>query len=57
MSKAIEELKSGLKVGHVALGLYGKSQGTVKQEVHDGDTITVRAEGNFGIRFLGGGRG
>lgn len=53
MSKAIEELKSGLKVGHLALGLYGAKQGTVKQEVHDGDTITVRALGNFGTRFLG----
>jgi endonuclease YncB( thermonuclease family) len=53
MSKAIEELRSGMKVGHVALGLYGAKQGTIKQQVHDGDTITVRALGNFGTRFLG----
>lgn len=52
MSKAIEQLKS-LTVGHVSLGLHGGSVGTVKQQVHDGDTINVKAIGNFGVRFLG----
>lgn len=53
MSKAIEQLKSGITVGYAALGLRGGVSGSVRQEVHDGDTINVRAVGNFGIRFLG----
>lgn len=57
MAKAIEEFQlSGgrtLTVGHFGLGMQGQSVGTVKQEVHDGDTINVRAQGNFGVRFLG----
>ncbi|NJM75648.1 MAG: hypothetical protein HC852_07530 [Acaryochloridaceae cyanobacterium RU_4_10] len=57
MAKAIEEFQlSGgrtLTVGHFGLGMQGKSVGSVKQEVHDGDTINVRALGNFGVRFLG----
>jgi endonuclease YncB( thermonuclease family) len=53
MSKAIEQLKSGITVGYAALGLRGGVSGSVRQQVHDGDTINVRADGNFGIRFLG----
>ncbi len=53
MTKAIEQLKSGLTVGHAALGFRGGVTGSVRQQVHDGDTISVRAVGNFGIRFLG----
>lgn len=53
MTKAIEQLKSGLTVGHAALGFRGGVSGSVRQQVHDGDTINVRAVGNFGIRFLG----
>lgn len=53
MPKVIEQLKSGLMVGHVALGYRGGVAGTVRQQVHDGDTISVLADGNFGIRFLG----
>jgi endonuclease YncB( thermonuclease family) len=57
MAKAIEELQlSGgrtLTVGHFGLGMQGANVGSVKQEVHDGDTINVRAQGNFGVRFLG----
>ncbi len=53
MSKAIEQLESGLIVGHVALGFRGGVSGSVRQQVHDGDTINVRATGNFGVRFLG----
>ncbi len=52
LAKAIEQLNS-LTVGHVSLGLHGASVGTVKQQVHDGDTIIVKAIGNFGVRFLG----
>jgi endonuclease YncB( thermonuclease family) len=57
MAKAIEEFElSGggkLTVGHFGLGMHGDSVGSVKQQVHDGDTINVRAKGNFGVRFLG----
>lgn len=53
MVKAIEQLKSGLAVGHAALGFRGGVSGSIRQQVHDGDTINVRAIGNFGIRFLG----
>ena len=53
MGKAIEQLKSGLIVGHAGLGFRGGVAGSVRQQVHDGDTINVRALGNFGVRFLG----
>lgn len=53
MGKAIEQLKSGLIAGHAGLGFRGGVTGSVRQQVHDGDTINVRAIGNFGVRFLG----
>lgn len=53
MAKAKEQLGSGLTVGHAALGLYGDGIGSVRQQVHDGDTVNVRATGNFGVRLLG----
>src|SRR4030042_2921217 len=53
MAKCIEQLKSGLIVGHAGLGFRGGVTGSVRQQVHDGDTINVRALGNFGVRFLG----
>ena len=53
MAKAIEQLNSGLTVGRAGLGYHGTGIGSVRQQVHDGDTINVRAVGNFGIRFLG----
>jgi len=40
-------------IGHAYLGLHGDKQGSVKQKVHDGDTISVRAAGNISVRFLG----
>jgi hypothetical protein len=48
MAKAIEQIQK-LTAGHVGLGLHGDSIGSAKQQVHDGDTITVRAPGNFGV--------
>jgi endonuclease YncB( thermonuclease family) len=53
MARAIEQLQSGLTIGHFALGQRGDAFGSVQQQVHDGDTVNVRAVGNFGIRFLG----
>jgi len=53
MANAIEQLSTGLTVGHVGLGNRGSLIGSVRQQVHDGDTVSVRANGNFGVRFLG----
>jgi len=53
LAKAVEQLRSGLTVGNAALGARGEGTGSVRQQVYDGDTITVRADGNFGVRFLG----
>jgi hypothetical protein len=53
MTKAIEQKKSGLVVGNAGLGIRGGVPGSVRHQVHDGDTVNVRALGNFGIRFLG----
>ncbi|HEY5986685.1 MAG TPA: hypothetical protein VIV12_09945 [Streptosporangiaceae bacterium] len=53
MASAIEQLKSGLTIGHAQLGLHGTQQGTVNQQVHDGDTVTAMLNGNLGVRFLG----
>jgi hypothetical protein len=53
MGKAVETLRSGLKVGHVALGAHGDVPGSVRQQTHDGDTVIVDPDGNLGVRFLG----
>lgn len=56
MAKAIQQLRNGLTVGRAGLGERGEPQGavgSVRQQVYDGDTVTVRAIGNFGVRFLG----
>jgi endonuclease YncB( thermonuclease family) len=57
VSKAVERIKVGkgleMTVGHAALGFRGGVAGSVRQQVHDGDTVNVRAVGNFGVRFLG----
>jgi len=53
MSKAIEQLQNGLLVGHAGLGMHGAAVGTVRQVVHDGDTVNTRLIGNLGTRFLG----
>ncbi len=52
MAKTIKHFQ-GRTVGHVGLGVFGDEIGTVKRQVYDGDTITVRALGNLSIRFLG----
>jgi endonuclease YncB( thermonuclease family) len=53
MPLAIEQLRSRMRVGHALLGRHGQGVGSVKQQVHDGDTIHVQAQGNLGVRFLG----
>jgi hypothetical protein len=53
MASAIEQLRSGLAIGHAQLGLHGAQQGSINQQVHDGDTIETQLDGNVGVRFLG----
>lgn len=52
MGNAIENCKN-FKCMRSGLGLHGSLPGSVRQVVHDGDTIKVRALGNFSIRLLG----
>lgn len=53
MGKTIQVHSDGLTTAVVALGeRRGVIAGSVGQQVHDGDTIIVRAD-NFGVRFLG----
>ena len=52
MAKAIEQLGSGLVVGHAGLRSVAAADPVVK-DVHDGDTVAVVADGDFGVRFLG----
>ena len=53
MAMAIDQTQGGLTYGTFGLGLHGSAPGSVAQQVHDGDTVNVRAIGNFSIRFLG----
>jgi hypothetical protein len=53
MPNTIMTYKNGLKAAHVSFGLHGASPGSLKQIVHDGDTVAVRSLNNFGVRFLG----
>lgn len=39
--------------GFARLGFRGDRQGTVAEQVHDGDTISTLADGNIGVRLLG----
>jgi endonuclease YncB( thermonuclease family) len=40
-------------MGHFRFGFHGGSYGSVKQIVHDGDTVSLSTPLNFGSRFLG----
>ena len=52
MAKAIE-VNGILKKGHFQFGSHGEEAGSVRQIVHDGDTVTLKTSFNFGSRFLG----
>ena len=52
MAKAIEQLRSGLVVGHVGFESVDTPD-PGRTDVHDGDTVAVLADGDFGVRFLG----
>ena len=45
--------RQNLKLGISAIGLHGKKIGSIKQIVHDGDTLNTRLIHNLGVRFLG----
>jgi endonuclease YncB( thermonuclease family) len=53
MAMAIDQTRNGLTFGRFGLGLHGIEPGSVLQQVHDGDTVNVRAIGNLSVRFLG----
>lgn len=53
VAEAIEQTRGGMVVGHARLGRFGQKRGSVAQQVYDGDAVTVEAEGNLGVRFLG----
>lgn len=42
-----------MTTGFARLGQRGKRQGTIAEQVHDGDTITSAPDGNIGVRLLG----
>ena len=52
MAQAIEQLRSGLVVGHVGLKSVGAVD-SIAKDVHDGDAVAVVADGDFRMRFFG----
>jgi hypothetical protein len=52
MAKAVSKL-GVLTVGQGALGARGSGRGSVRQQVHDGDTVIIDPLGNLSVRFLG----
>ncbi|GIH96123.1 hypothetical protein Psi01_67530 [Planobispora siamensis] len=53
MAKAIEQPVPGITVGHALLARSRGAPQPVDKIVHDGDTINIAADGNFGVRLLG----
>ncbi|MCC6460183.1 MAG: hypothetical protein IT260_06915 [Saprospiraceae bacterium] len=51
--KALRLSSSGFKVGNAQLGTRAQATGSVRVNVHDGDTVNVRLADNLGLRFLG----
>ena len=51
--KALRLSQKGYKIGTGFLGTHGDQAGSVRQIVHDGDTLNVRLNDNLGVRFLG----
>lgn len=43
----------GFKIGSGIFGNHGSKMGSIKQIVHDGDTVNTRLTDNIGVRFLG----
>jgi endonuclease YncB( thermonuclease family) len=53
MAKAIRKTSEGFSVGFARLGRRGDGHGTPGQQIYDGDTANVEADGNLGVRLLG----
>ncbi|WP_283134032.1 thermonuclease family protein [Rhizohabitans arisaemae] len=53
MAKAIEQPVPGITVGHAMIARSKGAPQSITQMVHDGDTVNVAADGNFGVRLLG----
>jgi endonuclease YncB( thermonuclease family) len=53
MAKALRKTSEGFSVGFARLGRRGDGRGSPGQQVVDGDTVTVEADGNLGVRLLG----
>lgn len=53
MAKALLKTSDGFSIGFARLGRRGDGRGTPGQEVTDGDTVNVEADGNLGVRLLG----
>jgi endonuclease YncB( thermonuclease family) len=53
MAKAIRKTSEGFSVGFARLGRRGDGRGSPGQQVYDGDTANVEADGNLGVRLLG----
>ena len=50
---AMRRSPAGFTVGSFGLGMHGKRVGTVAEAIHDGDTVSMRAYGDFSVRLLG----
>ncbi|MBK9336342.1 MAG: hypothetical protein IPM98_07040 [Lewinellaceae bacterium] len=50
---AIGLSSKGFKIGNGIFGNHGSKMGSIKQIVHDGDTVNTRLTDNIGVRFLG----
>ncbi|MEQ1746059.1 MAG: hypothetical protein ABMA02_11575 [Saprospiraceae bacterium] len=50
---ALRLSQQGFKIGTSVFGNHGAKPGSVKQIVHDGDTVDARLNENIGVRFLG----
>jgi hypothetical protein len=53
MAKAIRKTFEGFSVGFARLGRRGDGRGGPGQQIYDGDTANVEADGNLGVRLLG----
>ena len=53
MAKVIHTSRSGMAYCKAGFPMHGKRLATVREAVHDGDTVNIAVNGNFGIRFLG----
>jgi endonuclease YncB( thermonuclease family) len=53
VAKAVFKTARGFSVGVARLGRRGTGRGSPAQQIYDGDTVTVEADGNLGVRLLG----